>query len=72
MKCQKCGQENEKGAQFCDNCGTQLVPKPVIPMAVSAEPRQASQFPKVCSNCGTRNAENDKFCDNCGTELSGK
>lgn len=26
-KCKKCGEFNEKGVRFCQNCGAQIVPK---------------------------------------------
>lgn len=60
MFCKKCGAGNDTDANFCDQCGDQLVENPAVP---------ALDLPKVCPVCNTGNAEGDRFCVNCGTEF---
>src|SRR5215468_6104578 len=46
MRCASCGFENEEGAQFCEECGTPLVP------ACPSCGREVRPTAKFCSRCG--------------------
>jgi class 3 adenylate cyclase/predicted ATPase len=47
MQCTSCGFENEQGAQFCEECGSKLVP------ACPGCGREVRPTAKFCSKCGT-------------------
>lgn len=70
MKCPNCAHENEETALYCENCGTQLVEKPLIPVVITLPaPAPKIEFPKVCSVCNTPNQRTSDFCENCGAKL---
>lgn len=54
--CPACGNGNEPGATFCDQCGTHLQSYAVT---------DSNQ----CSNCNSSNEPGATFCDQCGNSL---
>lgn len=54
MKCNQCGNENEKNAKFCEKCGASLL---------------EMNLHKRCNQCGSENEKNAKFCEKCGASL---
>ena len=48
-KCDKCGHENEQGAQFCKNCGESM--KDYLECECGTRSPKDSEF---CSNCGKK------------------
>lgn len=80
--CMNCGYPNKPGDQFCDNCGTHLVPASAFPPSEApappppAEPPQSIPTPGAeisvdeCPNCGHSTAADEQFCLNCGFQLT--
>jgi len=57
MQCPQCNTANEKGAQFCSECGATLV---------------ADKKSSICPSCGETHGPADAFCQSCGYVLSEK
>ena len=55
MRCSNCGQENQKGAQFCVKCGKSL-----------EGPGSGTVY---CPSCGKENLQGVFFCAFCGTSV---
>jgi len=53
LSCRKCGFVNERGAEFCQKCGTKLGANAV----------------RSCPHCGSINSDNFRFCADCGAFL---
>ncbi len=63
VKCPNCGNENDDGARFCDQCGAtlaQATPPPATPAASNMV---------VCPSCGAENLPGTAFCEDCGAKL---
>jgi hypothetical protein len=58
IKCKNCGNENNKDAKFCQNCGTNLKGK-----------IKNDKISNDCSECGYTIIGNPKFCSKCGTKI---
>ena len=53
VKCNSCGAENPKTAQFCATCGNVLK-------------KEESSNVRHCKNCGVQLSEGQRFCVSCG------
>lgn len=58
LGCPCCGTYNPEGTNFCQGCGTRLVP-----------PAQVSGSKRFCPNCGSEVATGYRFCSSCGTKI---
>lgn len=56
--CPNCGTYNPEGTNFCQECGTRLVP-----------PAQAPAAKRFCPNCGAEVTAGYRFCSSCGTNV---
>lgn len=72
MQCPSCGNQNEPGATFCDQCGTSLggVAASVAPAIMPSSP-MPSGGGNICPSCQSPVIPGEMFCDNCGAQLSG-
>ena len=64
MKCPNCQTENESGARFCANCGSQMTP----PRPAAGHTRATGKT--TCPNCGQENPAGSAFCETCGMKLA--
>lgn len=75
IHCPQCGNQNEDGATFCDNCGTALTgaaPPPARPAAPAGLPPTAAVGAGLrCPQCGQPVVAGEAFCENCGAALTG-
>ena len=54
IKCEKCGNENQDTAKFCNNCGAKL---------------EIHEDIYVCSKCGVELRGKQRFCTHCGAKM---
>ncbi len=64
--CPQCKSTNQKGTNFCQNCGASLC------RTCSNCGEQIGFDTKFCPNCGTSTTPQKKICKECGAELSDK
>jgi HK97 family phage prohead protease len=63
-ECVQCHSVNDDTAQFCDQCGTQMMPKSHVSNMAGVE-----DMTQACP-CGKWNSADAKFCGQCGNELT--
>lgn len=76
IECPNCHAMNDKGQNFCSNCGEKLTLtcphcNAEVPLGTKFCPvcgKDVSKT-KVCSNCGNEMTEDEKFCSKCGTKV---
>ncbi|NXY85747.1 DZAN1 protein, partial [Alcedo cyanopectus] len=61
VPCSKCSRVNQRGARFCDWCGSKACALPACPGP------PPSYF--TCSKCGTHNHPYARFCGSCGVYI---
>ena len=81
IPCQKCGNQNPIGTNFCGNCGNKLGSLKLVkcPKCKTENPSEMKfcgncgtkmkQADVECSKCKTKNKAGSKFCGNCGNKL---
>lgn len=70
INCPQCGNRNEDGAAYCDNCGAGLAGAAAAAPASTPPPATASGG-MTCPQCGQPVLPGEAFCENCGAALSG-
>ncbi|MFH0736880.1 MAG: zinc ribbon domain-containing protein [bacterium] len=77
--CSTCGYKNELNAKFCEECGNNLVGKPMCPVC-KAEVYLGADICEVCGAwllegkckfCYAEITENEKYCSECGNPTDG-
>jgi membrane protease subunit (stomatin/prohibitin family) len=78
ISCKKCGDVNEAGAKFCNECGGKLVAAQTECYSCRALVDEDAKFcsncgnsmlSKPCPGCNKENKPGTKFCSDCGTKL---
>lgn len=82
MFCTNCGEKNNIGARFCQNCGTSLVNENKSKQNVTShkdEQQQSTYYErkqeyagkiKKCPVCGQELSSTDAVCPSCGHEMN--
>ena len=64
-ECVQCHSVNDDTAQYCDQCGTKMMPKSYVSNMAGVE-----DMTQACG-CGKWNSADARFCTGCGTSLAG-
>jgi membrane protease subunit (stomatin/prohibitin family) len=82
VPCPECGHPVDRQAQFCGQCGHQLIvyvkcvqcgqslPPEARFCSNCGQPAEAKPQPKPCPHCGTQNLPESMFCNQCGEKIS--
>jgi len=78
VRCPHCGEMNEPGAMFCENCGSAIesgkCPSCGAPLPAGAdfcEKCKSYVAKNICSFCGSSMSPEDAFCPECGAPRQG-